>query len=74
MLKKIALCSGLLAWAMIGFSSCKKCMNCTTTNKKTGKQVDVYPEICGKKSSLDNQELNYRYNLPDSLELSCSRK
>lgn len=57
----------------LGFSSCKKCMKCSSTNKKTGKVIDVYPEICGKKASLDVQELTYRRNLPDTVNLECNR-
>lgn len=48
-------------------------MNCSSVNKATGATVDVYPEICGKKKSLDTQELTYRMTLPDSLELDCPR-
>lgn len=54
-------------------SSCKKCMNCTSTVKATGAVVDTYKEICGRKQSLDSQELTYRFSLPDSLELNCPR-
>jgi hypothetical protein len=54
--------------------ACKKCMSCQTTDKKTGKTVDNYPEICGRKKSLDTQELTYRFNLPDTLQLTCPRK
>ncbi|MBX7203275.1 MAG: hypothetical protein IT240_10185 [Bacteroidia bacterium] len=49
-------------------------MNCEMRDSKTGKVTYSYPEICGKKNSLDNQELNYRNNMPDSLELKCARK
>ncbi len=54
-------------------SSCKKCMHCTSAVKTSGVIVDTYPEICGKKKSLDSQELTYRFSLPDSLELTCPR-
>jgi hypothetical protein len=53
--------------------SCKKCMTCTTVNKATGKVVSTYPETCGKKNTLNTQELNYRFGLPDSVELNCPR-
>jgi hypothetical protein len=54
-------------------SSCKKCMQCTSTKKSNGATVDTYPESCGKKATLDVQELNYRANLPDSLTINCNR-
>jgi hypothetical protein len=54
-------------------SSCKKCMTCTSKSLATGKVIDTYPETCGRKATLDTQELTYRMNLPDSLELTCSR-
>lgn len=54
-------------------SACEKCMVCKTTSKNTGQVIDTYPEICGRKASLDAQELTYRSTLPDSLELDCPR-
>jgi hypothetical protein len=54
--------------------SCEKCMNCQARNKKTGQVTETYPENCGKKKSLETQELTYRFNLPDSLELTCTRE
>lgn len=53
--------------------SCRKCMSCKTSYKNSGAVVDEYPETCGRKATLDAQELNYRANLPDTLELKCSR-
>jgi hypothetical protein len=55
-------------------SSCRKCMRCETRNKATGVVVDTYPEICGRKATLNTQELTYRITLPDSLELICPRE
>ena len=55
------------------FASCEKCMVCKTTSKSTGQEIDTYPEICGKKATLNTQELTYRSTLPDSLELNCPR-
>jgi hypothetical protein len=66
----------LISLMLIGiaiFSSCKKCMECQTTSKNTGAVVDSYPEICGKKATLNTQELTYRINLSDTLELNCPR-
>jgi hypothetical protein len=63
----------LLIVLMLGFTACKKCMNCTSSLKSNGTIVDTYPESCGKKGTLDAQELNYRANLPDSISISCSR-
>jgi hypothetical protein len=54
------------------FSSCRKCLNCTTVNS-AGKVITTYPQTCGKKATLDVQELNYRKYIPDSLTLNCSR-
>jgi hypothetical protein len=54
-------------------ASCEKCMTCTTVNKATGAVVSTYPEICGRKNTLNTQELNYRFSLPDSVELNCPR-
>lgn len=48
-------------------------MVCQTTSNNTGAVIDSYPEICGRKATLDAQELTYRLNLPDSLELTCPR-
>lgn len=48
-------------------------MVCKTTSKSTGQEIDTYPEICGKKATLNTQELTYRSTLPDSLELNCPR-
>jgi hypothetical protein len=59
--------------ALVAFTSCRKCMSCKTTSVNTGNVVDEYPETCGRKATLDAQELNYRANLPDTLELNCSR-
>jgi len=53
-------------------SSCKKCLNCNTTNS-SGKIIDTYQPTCGKKATLDVQELSYRKYVPDSLTLNCSR-
>ena len=53
-------------------TSCKKCMSCSSSKKSNGATVDTYPESCGKKATLDAQELNYRANLPDSLTLECN--
>ena len=55
------------------FASCEKCMVCKTTSKNTGQVIDTYPEICGRKATLNAQELTYRSTLPDSLELDCPR-
>jgi hypothetical protein len=55
-------------------SSCRKCMRCETTTKSTGAVVDTYPEICGRKATLNTQELTYRSTLPDSLKLNCPRE
>ena len=63
----------LILLGIIAFSSCKKCMVCQTTSNNTGAVIDSYPEICGRKATLDAQELTYRLNLPDSLELTCPR-
>ncbi len=54
-------------------SSCRKCMTCTTAVTSTGATVDTYPETCGRKATLDAQELTYRSTLPDSLTLKCTR-
>jgi hypothetical protein len=71
-MKNLLFVSGLVLF--IGFApSCKKCMTCSTVLKSNGQTVDTYPEICGKKATLDAQELNYRRTLPDSLELNCPR-
>jgi hypothetical protein len=48
-------------------------MVCKTTSKNSGQVIDTYPEICGRKATLDAQELTYRSTLPDSLELECPR-
>lgn len=58
---------------LITFTSCEKCMVCKTSSKNTGQLIDTYPEICGRKATLDAQELTYRSTLPDSLELDCPR-
>jgi hypothetical protein len=55
------------------FPSCRKCMSCNTSSINSGNVVDEYPETCGRKATLDAQELNYRANLPDTLELNCAR-
>ncbi|MFN5370632.1 MAG: hypothetical protein ACK5B6_04140 [Bacteroidia bacterium] len=49
-------------------------MRCETTTKSTGAVVDTYPEICGRKATLNTQELTYRATLPDSLLLNCPRE
>jgi len=54
------------------FISCKKCLNCNATDS-SGKIVDTYQATCGKKATLDVQELNYRKYVPDSLTLNCTR-
>jgi hypothetical protein len=54
-------------------SACEKCMVCKTTSKNSGQEVDTYPEICGRKASLNAQELTYLSTLPYSLELNCPR-
>ncbi len=48
-------------------------MTCKSTIKSTGATFETYPELCGKKGTLDAQELSYRVYLPDSLELKCTR-
>lgn len=48
-------------------------MTCTSTNNSTGAIDFTYPESCGRKATLDAQELNYRVNLADSLTLECTR-
>jgi hypothetical protein len=48
-------------------------MTCTTELNSTGATTYTYPEICGRKATLDAQELNYRANNPDSLTLKCVR-
>ena len=58
---------------ILAFSSCRKCMSCNTSSKNSGNIVDEYPETCGRKATLDAQELNYRANLADTLELNCPR-
>lgn len=55
------------------FFSCEKCMTCTSKNNSTGAIDFTYPESCGRKATLDAQELNYRVNLADSLTLDCTR-
>ena len=64
---------GMLIILSSGLYSCKKCLNCTSEKKSDGTTIDTYPESCGKKATLDVQELNYRANLPDSLTLNCNR-
>jgi len=65
---------GILLFSFLSFSlfSCKKCLNCNTTDK-AGKIVDTYQQTCGKKATLDVQELSYRKYVPDSLTLNCTR-
>ena len=69
--------SSLFAITSLTFSfsmvSCRKCMKCTSESKATGNITYTYPEGCGKKKTLDAQELNYRANLEDSLTLTCDR-
>jgi hypothetical protein len=57
----------------INLSSCKKCMTCVSTVTSNGAVVYTYPESCGRKQTLDVQELSYRANLEDSLTLKCTR-
>lgn len=70
-MKKLVFYSILLFTTFV--SACEKCMVCQTTSNNTGAVIDSYPEICGRKATLDAQELTYRLNLPDSLELTCPR-
>lgn len=62
----------LLLFIQVSLGSCKKCLNCNTTNS-SGKIVDTYQPTCGKKATLDVQELSYRKYVPDSLTLNCTR-
>lgn len=70
-MKKLVFYSILLGTSFT--SACEKCMVCKTTSKNSGQVIDTYPEICGRKATLNTQELTYRSTLPDSLELDCPR-
>ncbi|MEX1188624.1 MAG: hypothetical protein WED33_05155 [Bacteroidia bacterium] len=48
-------------------------MTCTSKENASGVVTYTYPETCGRKATLDAQELNYRTNTPDSLTLECLR-
>jgi len=54
-------------------SGCRKCLSCQHIDSKTGTVIYDFPRTCGNKTSLTSQELNYRSNTPDTLELKCER-
>jgi hypothetical protein len=58
---------------ILATAACKKCLVCQQINKSTTAVVYEFPKTCGNKTSLTSQELNYRANTPDSLELKCER-
>jgi hypothetical protein len=62
-----------IAILFLNFYSCKKCMTCVSTVTSSGAVDYTYPESCGRKQTLDVQELSYRANLEDSLTLKCTR-
>lgn len=68
-----ALISFSIAFLFLNFYSCKKCMTCVSTLTSNGAVDYTYPESCGRKQTLDVQELSYRANLEDSLTLKCTR-
>ena len=51
-MKKLILVCAVAAFAVVGFSSCKKCTTCEW--KYNGTSLVTYPEICDKASAIDD--------------------
>jgi len=71
-MKKHLISISIILFLSNSIISCKKCLNCNTTDS-SGKIIDTYQQTCGKKATLDVQELSYRKYVPDSLTLNCTR-
>lgn len=53
-MKKFFLLTAIVAFAVMGATSCKKCYNCQYEYEYLGEKVTTtFPEECGKKADVD---------------------
>ena len=58
-MKRILVFAGVAVIAILAFSSCRKCVTCTATERSTGNKVDQ-TDYCGMKKVVDTDESTYK--------------
>lgn len=71
-MKKVFLISGIAFFTIFGFSSCKKCITCTTKDNSSGVSSNS-TEYCGTSSQNSASESSYRLVFEDgSHSVTCN--
>ncbi|TVR41139.1 MAG: hypothetical protein EA392_02355 [Cryomorphaceae bacterium] len=80
-MRKLNLSILMLAMLAFGFTSCKKCLNCSYVYEDdhgdhSHERTVELPEVCGSNSDLDKAEQEYetQFNLlPNGISFTCAR-
>jgi hypothetical protein len=54
-------------------SACHKCVECTETASSGEKEIE-YPEVCGKKSQIDDYRKYMENNVNPSNKVKCTER